>query len=98
LDYVLKLPDAISQSSGTRLQDQGRLDLVHVLALHRRYSIEPRPRCDSLGSEFLAAPRPDDQIRFPRYDLLGCDNAVLGSALIPAIGENVDAAGDLDKL
>jgi hypothetical protein len=39
----------------------------------------------------------DDQIRVA-HDLLSCHNAVLGSALVRAVGEDVDAAGDLDKL
>jgi len=65
---------------------------------HSRYSIEPRPRHNTLGPEFLAAPRADDQIGFPLDHLLRGHNAVLGSALIPAISEDVDAAGDLDEL
>jgi len=56
LDNSLKLCQAIGQRSRAVLQDQRRFDLVHVLTLHSRYSIEARPRCDTLGPEFLAAP------------------------------------------
>src|SRR5215469_10357975 len=65
---------------------------------HSRYSIEPRPRHNTLEPEFLAAPGPDDQIRFPRDDLFSRDNTVLGSALVAPIGEDVGAPGDLDEL
>src|SRR5215469_8354462 len=97
-DNSLKLRQAIGQGGRAGLQNQRRFDLVHVLALHSRYSIEARPRCNSLRPEFLAAPRADDQIGFPLDDLLNRHNAVLGSALVSAIGENVDAAGYLDEL
>jgi hypothetical protein len=57
-----------------------------------------RARHDALGPEFLATPRADDQIGLPRDNFLNCHYPVLGCALISAIGENDDAAGDFDKL
>jgi hypothetical protein len=68
------------------------------LVLHSQYSIETRPRRNALGPVSLSAPRANDQIRFPLHHLLNGHDAVLGGALIPAVAENVDAAGDLDKL
>jgi hypothetical protein len=55
-------------------------------------------RHDALRSEFLPAPRADDQIRFPRHHRLSRHNTVSGRALLPTIEEDVDAAGDLDEL
>jgi hypothetical protein len=37
-------------------------------------------------------------IRLPRDNFLSCHYPILGCTLISAIGENVDAAGDLDQL
>jgi len=59
---------------------------------------KPAPRCNALGPKFLAAPRADDQTGLSRDNFLNCHYPVLGCALISAIGENVDAAGDLYKL
>jgi hypothetical protein len=42
--------------------------------------------------------RANDQIRFPRDNLLMRHNAVLGQALISAICKDVHAAGNLDEL
>jgi len=52
-----------------------------------------RPGCNALRPEFLAAPRPDDQIGLPRNNFLNCHHPVLGCTL-----KNVDAASDLDEL
>jgi hypothetical protein len=66
--------------------------------LHSRELCKPRPRYNAFRPEFLAAPRADDQIGFARDHLLSRHNTVFGSFLIPTIGEDVDPAGDLDKL
>ena len=65
--------------------------------LHSWDAVEASPRHYPLRSEFFAAPRPDDQIRLPRDYLLRRQDAVLRGALVPAIGENVDATGDFDE-
>src|SRR5215469_11227666 len=52
LDYPLKLRQAIGQCGRAGLQDQRRFDFIHVLALHSRYSIEARPRHNTLGPKF----------------------------------------------
>ena len=65
---------------------------------HRRDLPEASSRRDAVRSELLPAPRADDQIRFPRDHLLRRQDAVPGCASMPTIGENVDAAGDLDEL
>src|SRR3984893_12724463 len=65
--------------------------------LHGRNAVEASPRRNALGSEFLAAPETDDQIRFPRDNLLIFHNTVLRRALISTIGEDVHTAGDLDE-
>jgi hypothetical protein len=77
----------IGQSSGARLQDHGRLDLAHVLALRRGSSVKAGPRHHSLCPEFLAAPGADNQIQPLRDDLLGRHDAILGSAQVSAVGE-----------
>jgi hypothetical protein len=83
-------------ATGPGLKDQRRFDFVHVLVLPSRDFGKPRPRYDALGPKFLAAPRADDELRRSRYDLLSYDDPVLGSVLVTAVGENIDAAGDLD--
>ena len=98
LDNPLKLRETIAQRGRPRLQDRRRFDFIEILVLHSRYSIKLRPRCNSLRPEFLAAPRADDKIGFLRDYLLSRHDAVFGGALILAIGEDVDAAGDPDKL
>src|SRR6266567_5344382 len=98
LDNLLKPRQAIRQSRGTWLQDQGRFYLVDVSVLHSRGLREARPRRNPLRPELFAAPGADDQIRLPRDHLLGRHNTVLGCALISKLGKNVDTAGDLDKL
>jgi len=57
-----------------------------------------RPGCNALRPEFLAAPRPDDQIGLPRNNFLNCHHPVLGCTLISVISKNVDATGNLDEL
>src|SRR6516162_7116092 len=96
-DNSLKFRKAVGQCSRAGLQDQRRFDFVDILVPHRRDFSKPRPRYDPLGPKFLAAPRADDQIRFPLDDLLGGHNAVLGSAPVPAVGD-VGAADDFDEL
>src|SRR3984893_8708595 len=98
LDHSLQLREAIGQSCRARLQDQRRFDFIHSLVLHGRSSIEARPRRNVLGPELFPAPGADDQIGLPRDYLLGRHNTALGCALISKIGEDVDAAGDLDEL
>jgi hypothetical protein len=98
LDNSLKLREAIGQCGRPGLQDQGRLDFVEILVLHGWDSVEANPRRDTLLAEFLAAPRPDNQIRLLRDNFLKCHYPVLGCTLISAIGENVYAAGNLEKL
>src|SRR6267154_850466 len=98
LDNLLKPRQAIRQSRGTWLQDQGRFYLIHVLRLHSRGLLEARPCRNALGPKLLATPGADDQIRLPRDHLLGFHNTVLGCALISKLGEDVDATGDLDEL
>jgi hypothetical protein len=51
---VVELRKAFSQSRRSRLQNQGRLDLVEVLMLHRRNAVEASSRCNPLRPEFLA--------------------------------------------
>src|SRR5260370_37096278 len=85
-------------AAGPGLQNQGRFDFVDILVLHGRNAVEASSRRNALRPEFLATPRPNDQIRFPRDHLLSCHNTVLGCALVSMIGEDVDAAGDLDEL
>jgi hypothetical protein len=67
-----------------------------MLVPHSRDLPEANSRHDARRSEYLPAPRADGQIRFVRDYLLSRHNTVLGSALIAPIGEDVDAAGDLD--
>jgi hypothetical protein len=67
------------------------------LVLHGWDAVEASPRCNALRPEFLAAPRADDQIGLPRNDFLNPHHAVPGRALISTIGEDVDAASDLDE-
>jgi hypothetical protein len=91
--------DATLASGGrSRLQNQRRIDFVQILMLHGRSSVEASSRCNALRPEPLAAPRADDQIGLPRNRLLNCDHAVFRCALISTIGEDVDAACDLDEL
>ena len=97
-DNSLKFRKAVGQCGRAGLQDQRRFDLVQILALNSRDLRKSSPRHNTLGPEFLVAPRPDDHIRLPRDDRFSRDNTVLGSAVVPAVGENVDAASDLDKL
>jgi hypothetical protein len=85
-------------ATGPGLKDQRRFDFVHVLVLPSRDFGKPRPRYDAVAPKFLGAPRADDELRRSRYDLLSYDDPVLGSALVSTVGENVDPAGDLDKL
>src|SRR3984893_9361643 len=98
LDHSLQLREAIGQGCRARLQDQRRFDFIHVLVLHGWSSIEARPRHHPLGPKLLAAPRPDDEIGLAGNHLPGRHNTVLGCTPIPTIGEDVDAAGDLDEL
>jgi len=79
-------------------QNQGRFDFAEILVLHGWDAVEASPRCNALRPEFLAAPRADDQIGLPYDHVLGCHDTVLGCALISAIGEDVDPAGDIDEL
>jgi hypothetical protein len=98
LDDVLKLGKTISQSGGPGLQDQWRLYLVHILALHGRSSVEARPRHHPLGPELLAAPRGDDQFRLSRDHLIDGHHPILGGALNRTVGKDVDTACDLNEL
>src|SRR5229473_5275872 len=61
LDDLLKLRQAIGQSSRTGLQDQGRFNLVQILVLHSRDFLKARPRRNALRPEFL--PHHDPMIR-----------------------------------
>src|SRR5580704_1882245 len=97
LHNSLKLREAIGQCGRPGPQNRGRFNFVEILVLHGWDAVEASPRCNVLRPEFLAAPRADDQIRFPRNHLLNHHDTALGGALISAIGENVDAAGDLDE-
>jgi hypothetical protein len=96
LDDLLKFREALGQSSGTGLQDQGRFDLVEVLVLHRRSSVGPGHH--PLGPEFLAAPGANDQIRLARDHLIDGHHTIIGCGMACTIGKDVDAAGDLDEL
>ena len=98
LDNSLKLREAIGQSRGTRLQNQGRFDFVEILVSHSRDLPKASSRHDALRSELLSAPRADDQVRRLRDHLISRYNTVLGRGLMPTIGEDVDAAGDLNEL
>jgi hypothetical protein len=98
LDNSLKLRKAIGQCGRPGLQNQGRFNFVKILVPHSRDSRKVRPRRNVLGPELFPAPGADDQIGLPRDYLLGRHNTALGCALISTIGEDVDAAGDLDKL
>jgi hypothetical protein len=98
LDNPLKLCKTIGQRGGTGLQDQWRLYLVHILALHGRSSVETRPHHHPLRPELLAAPRANDQIRFSYDHLVDAHHAILGGGPAGAVGEDVVAAGDLDEL
>ena len=97
LDNSLKLRKAIGQCGRPGLQDQRRFDFVEILVPHSRGLRKARPRCDALWSEFLAAPGADDQIGLARDHLLGRHHTVLSCAPISKIGEDVDAAGELDE-
>jgi hypothetical protein len=97
-DDLLKVREAIGQCGGPGLQNQGRLDFVEMVMLHRRNAVEASPRHDPLWSKFLSTPRANDQIGFPRDYLISCHNAVLDCTLVSTIGEDIDAAGDLDEL
>jgi hypothetical protein len=66
--------------------------------LHRRSSLEARPRHHPLGPELLAAPGADNQIRLSRDHLIYGHDAILGGASACTVGEDVDAAGDLNEL
>jgi hypothetical protein len=57
-----------------------------------------RPRHNALGAEFLTAPGAYDEIRRSLDHLLRAYDTVPGRALMSTIGEDVDAASDLDKL
>jgi hypothetical protein len=64
----------------------------------RRSSVKARPRHHPFGPELLAAPGADNQIRLSRDHLIhGCD-AIHGGASVCTVGEDVDAAGDLNEL
>src|SRR5207253_1626740 len=67
--------------------NQGRFDFVYVFVLHGRRAVEASPRQHPLRSEFLAAPRADDQIGLPRDYLLSRHNAVLGGASTSPVRE-----------
>ena len=65
--------------------------------LHGWEAVEASPCCNALRPELLAAPRANNQIGFSRDYLLGRHYAILGGALIPTFGEDVDATGDFDE-
>jgi hypothetical protein len=65
---------------------------------HSRDLPKASSRRDALRSELLSAPRTDDQVWRLRDHLISRHNTVLGRALVPVIGEDVDAARDFDEL
>jgi hypothetical protein len=77
---------------------RARFYLVHFLVQHSLDLRKAWPLRDAFRPEFLAAPGADDQIGFSRHYLPNRHHAVLSCASIPSIGEDVDAAGDLDEL
>src|SRR5260370_35086578 len=85
-------------AAGPGLQNQGRFDFVDILVLHGRNAAEASSHRNALRPEFLATPRPNDQIRFTRDHLLSYHTTVLACALVSMISEDLDAAGDFDKL
>src|SRR5215469_130766 len=66
--------------------------------LHCRYLLETRARHNPFRSELLAAPRAEYQIGFPCDHLVDRHQTILGCGLTCPIGEDVDAASDLDQL
>jgi hypothetical protein len=98
IDDVLKLRETIAQRTGTGLQDQRRFYLVQVLALDSRDLRKTRPRRNTPRPEFLTAQRANDQIGLARNHFIESHHTVLSCASISSIGEDVDAACDLDEL
>jgi hypothetical protein len=69
-----------------------------VVLLHSWDLRKARPHRDAVGPEFFATPPgADDQIGLSLDHLLHRHDTVFGRALISTIGEDVGAAGDLDK-
>src|SRR5690606_31462451 len=81
--------------SRTRLQDQWRLDLVQLAVADGRYCIPAGTCGDAVGTEFLAAPGAEDEIRRAADDLARISqDAVLRQRTLGTLGEDVVAAGD----
>src|SRR5690606_7604923 len=89
----------LGERGRSRLQDDGRLDLVQFAAAHGGSVFESRARGHFLRAEFLSAPGSENDIGPARDDLgrIGVD-AMLRQRLPCMLGEYVLAAGNLDQL
>src|SRR6266581_1096679 len=82
--------EPVGQRRRSRLQDQRRLDLAQEAGPHRRDRAKTRAASDFGRNEFLAAPRPDDDVGRRRNDFFGRGDTVLGALVRGARCENVE--------
>src|SRR5689334_18935243 len=84
-DEALQRGEAVGQRGGAGLEDERRLDLVERAVAHRRNVLEAGTRRQLLGTEFLAAPRADDEVGLALDDLGGADDAVARRLAVGAL-------------
>src|SRR5579863_4388286 len=105
---AVNLPHPIGQCRRSRLQDDGRIDLVDMPVAHGFDRGPPRPRDNRIPVDLFSAPRSQDHVRISRDNLVRAYDAVLRLAMCKQLrfrhfgpkhfGKDRLAAGDLDQL
>src|SRR5277367_2010581 len=99
LEYLVNRIEPVGKRRRARLQNERRLDFVQLPVADRRHRVPTGSGRHLIGTEALAAPRTEDDIRSAAHDFAGVrEDAILAQRTQRALREYIVAAGDADQL
>src|SRR5215472_942382 len=97
-DDLAQLFQALSERSGSGLQDVCRLDFIDSVVTHRGHLLPTWPVSDRRGIETFPAPGCNYDLWIAPGDDVRLDDAVSGESMLAKLRKNRITSGDLDKL